>query len=180
MPCAAHSYFTLCLTRSLKMLFLHENLYPEIEGDRLNWGSAINLAYQALILASKSFPHCCKSPISSCILYFLLVHWITTSKPFCWGAARKFNAVFLKRRHKRAKGHLQELIWVVTYALPVSDSFLTETSNSVPGFNKKKKNQFPHCKHDGTTHLVKKLECDATGKSLNFISFVIHSHALDL
>lgn len=140
MPRAAHSFFTLCLIRSPKMLFLHENSYPEIDGDRLNWQSAINLAYQALVVVSKSFPHCCKSPISSCTLYFLLVHWITTSKPFCWGAAWKFNAVFLKCRHNRAKGHLQELIWVVIYALPVSNSFLmeSETSNPVLDFNKKK------------------------------------------
>lgn len=48
MPHAAHFYFTLCLIRSLMMLFLRENLYLEIDGDRLNWGSDINPAYQAL------------------------------------------------------------------------------------------------------------------------------------
>lgn len=45
---AANFYFTSCLVKPLTMLFLHEMLYLEIGGNLLNWGSVINLAYQAL------------------------------------------------------------------------------------------------------------------------------------
>lgn len=44
MPYAPYFYFTSSVTT----LFLHENLYLEIDGNCLNWGRGINLAYQAL------------------------------------------------------------------------------------------------------------------------------------